>query len=1091
MKKNKIVMDTKSGLKKSILLFLIFILSTTLAYSQNERFTFNVEKIQLRDLLDKIEKQSNYKFLYRSDAVKNQYVKIQTKNASLGEVLNHALDKTNLTYKILDDNLIVIASKETIESNQKQKISGNITDAQTRETIIGVSVFVKGLNTGVITDISGKFNLEVPIGSVLTISYIGYRTQNVLVTNEKVLNIELSQDTKNLDEVVVVGYGTQKKVNLTGSVASVSSAELENRPITQASQALSGLATGVQVMQGSGSPGNDGATITIRGIGTFGAGRAALVLVDGLEASINDVDPDNIKSISVLKDAASASIYGTRAANGVILIETKSGQKGKLQVSYSNYFGLQQVTELPQFVDSWQYASLTGATADIVAKYKAGTDLNNYPNVSHLKNLLTSGSGQQTSHNLSFTGGDGNNSYLFSLGYLNQEGIVAKNDYEKYNFMLNLDSKIKENLTLKVNLSGYTSTTTAPNSSNGYIQNIIGFAVREPNTYAGLKSDGTYGHQDSYSPEGWLASPSFANNLNKYFISGVELSWQILKGLTLSEKIGYKYYNYKNTNFVASVVFDPNTTIGPNNLSVSTGDGSLITLQSLVQYEKTINKHTFNALAGFSQEADQDDWISGYRDNFPNNLLYQLNAGAATNMQASGSDSEWALRSYFGRLNYSYDGKYLFEANARYDGSSRFPENNRWGFFPSFSAGWRISEESFIKENLTWVDNLKLRASWGILGNQNISNYPYQNAISLGQNYTFGGTLAPGASVTTLANTAIKWETTQVTDIGLDLDIFKGKLSMTLDYFDKNTSGILYIVPVSAVLGLNPSEVNAGGMRNTGYEVMLKYNTSIGKVNIGVSPNFSYVDSRVTKIAGNIQEDIGAGLFVGQSLNPIYGYIADGIFKNAADVANYPTQPIPGQPGVIRFKDISGPNGVPDGKVDAYDKTMIGNTTPKYSFGANITANYKGFDFSLLLQGLGGFVEQMGSYQAFAFYNSGNIQQWQVSNAWTVSNPNPNAKYPAITNLSQGSENVQTSTFWNRDASFLRVKNLQIGYSFSNSLIQKLGITKLRIYAGGQNLFSFNHFYTGWDPEMYQASGDSPNFYPITSVYMAGLNVKF
>ncbi|SDP13757.1 TonB-linked outer membrane protein, SusC/RagA family [Mucilaginibacter sp. OK268] len=1069
----------------------------------SQQVNISAKNMDLSSFLKKLEKKTNVKFIYFQNILEStKKINIDVHQEKLKDLLTELLRPYNISYDIVNDRIVLSKNtkelsitatdaKSGIEEMQVVSVSGKVTD-ESGQGLPGVVVRLKGTATAVSTNEQGVYIINIPdYNGTLVFTFIGYASREVLINGQKNINVKLEPESKDLGEVVVVGYGTQKKVNLTGSVSSISSNDLDNRPITQASQALAGLAAGVQVSQGSGRPGNDGAGITIRGIGSFGAGRDALVLIDGLAGSLNDIDPDNIKSISVLKDAASASIYGTRAANGVILVETKRGQNGKMQIAYNNYLGWQKATSLPDFVNSWEYAQLTGASADVVAKYKSGTDPDNYPNVFHLKNLLNSGSGFQTDHNVSFTGGDQKNTYLLSLGYLNQNGIVAKNDYEKYNFLLNVDSKIKDNLTLKVNLNGYSANTTEPRQNSGDMQSIIGYAVREPNTFAGLRSDGTYGHQDAFSPEGWLASPSFNDTRNKYLMGGLELTWEIIKGLTLSGKGGYKYYDLTNTNYVADVQFDANTHIGPNNLTVYKGDGTLTTLQSLLQYTRTIQKHSFTILAGYSQESNRDNWIRASRDNFPSNLLYELNAGAATNMQSSGSASEWALRSYFGRLNYAFGGKYLFEANARYDGSSRFPKNNRWGFFPSFSTGWRISEESFIKDNISWIYNLKLRASWGELGNQNISNYPYQNAISLGQNYTFGGALAPGAALTTLSNAGIKWETTRITDVGLDLDVFKGSLSMTLDYFDKTTSDILYNVPVSSVLGLTPSEVNAGAMKNTGFEIMLKYNTSIGNFHIGLSPNFSYVNSRVTKIAGNIQQDIGAGFFVGQSLNPVYGYVADGIFKDAADVAAYPTQPIAGSPGVIRFKDISGPNGVPDGVVNSYDRTVIGNTTPKYAYGATLTANYKGFDFTALLQGLGGYSKQMGSYQAFAYYNSGNIQRWQADNAWTAANPNPNAAYPAITNLSQGSENVQTSTFWNRNATYLRVKNLQLGYSFSNSVTQKLHISRLRVFMGGQNLFSWNHFYPGWDPEMYQATGDGPNFYPITSVYTFGVNVKF
>jgi TonB-linked SusC/RagA family outer membrane protein len=997
--------------------------------------------------------------------------------------------------------LIAMLSWSMFVSAQ-QPVTGKVASGDS--ALAGVSVSVKGTSLSTMTDGSGAFTINAPADGKLLISSVGYEPQEVSVGGRKVIPINLITSAKDLTDVVVVGYGTQRKVNVTGAVSTISAKDIDARPITQASQALAGLTSGVTVSQGSGRPGNDGASIVIRGLGTFsGAGNGPLILVDGLASSINDVDPNNIKSISVLKDAASASIYGTRAANGVILIETKRGQTGKMQIGYNNYMGWQKATQLPDFVESGEYAELRNEanvnagqaatySADDIANYKSGSDPDNFPNVPHLKNLLNSGSGFQTNHNINFSGGDAKTAYLFSLGYLHQEGLVAKNDYSKYNFLVNIDSRLRDNLKLKVDLLGNTSTTNEPRQSDGDMTSIIRFAVRQGPIFAGRKSDGTYGYQDSYSPEGWLASNSFIKRKNKFFQGGMELSWEVVRGLTLSQKVGVVYSNYVNNNFLATFTFDQFKTVGPNSLEVTSGDNSLLTLLSTAVYDKSFGDHQFKLLGGFQQESFREDWSRAFRDNFPNNSLYELNAAASSNQQSSGSASEWGLRSFFGRLNYSFQGKYLFEANARYDGTSRFPGAGRWGLFPSVSAGWRISEESFIRDNIFWIDNMKLRASWGRLGNQNVGTYPYQNILSLGQNYSFGGTLYPGARLTTLANSDITWETTAITDIGLDVDAFRGKFGFSFDYFDKRTSDILYNVSVSQVLGLGTAERNAGSMRNTGFDLTLKYNTTIGKARFGFSPNFSYVKNSVTKLGNNLKSDIGRNLFVGQPFGVIYGYEADGLFVNAEDVTKYPAQPYSAQPGFVRYKDLSGPNGVPDGKVDAtYDRKVIGTTFPKYSYGATINASVHNFDLFVVLHGLAGFQRQMGSYQAFAFYNAGQVQRWQADNRWTVDNPDPNAQYIKLTSLNQGSGTIQTSTFWNRDASFVRVKNLQIGYTVPARLLQQFKMNQLRFFASAQNLFSVSSFYQGWDPEMSQNSGDNSPFYPITAVYTFGLSLKF
>ncbi len=1086
-------------MKLTIFLSLVLLINISASsYSQNVKMTIEVKDQKIREVLRSIETKTDLRFFFNDAFVDmNKLVSLSADNKPVSEILSSMFKGTNVTYKIMDNNFVVITPVELLQNN---RITGTVTDVSTGAALPGVNIVIDGSTRGTVTDEAGRYTIDVPASnSVLVFTFIGYNTEKVEVGSKTIIDLGMVPDIKSLEEIIVVGYGTQKKVNLTGSVASISSGELESKPITQVSQALAGMVTGVSAIQGSGRPGNDQAEIRIRGIGTFSsAGKDPLVLIDGLAASINDIDPNNIKSISVLKDAASAAIYGTRAANGVILIESKRGQKGKLQVSYNNYIGWQKVTELPDFLSSWEYATYKNVaapnsyTAEQIEKFKTASDPDNYPNVPHLKNLLNSGSGFQTNHNVSFMGGDERNSYLFSLGYLNQNGLVDENKYNRYNFGLNFDSKLSKKLDLKVNLGGYSQNTDEPRASYGDVQSIIGYAVREAPIYAGKKTDGTYGYQDDYSPEAWLASESFTNRKAKNFLGGMELSWELLKGLTLSGKAGYKYYNWTDQWFQSTFVFDASKTVGPNKLSVSSGDNSLLTLQSLLRYVKTFGNHNLTLLGGFSQEEYLEDWTTSFRDNFPNNSLYELNAGSAKNMQSSGSGSSWGLRSYFGRVNYSFAGKYLFEANARYDGTSRFPTSGRWGLFPSVSAGWRISEESFIKDNIQWIDNLKLRASWGKLGNQNISNYPYQNVLSLGQNYTFGGSLASGVALTKLPNRDITWETTAVTDIGFDFSILKEKLGLTFDFFNKVTSDILYSKSVSSVLGLSTSEYNAGEVKNQGLEVFLNYRATIGDLNLSIEPNFSYVKNEVTKLADGKLQDIGKGLFVGESIGAIYGYEADGLFVDATDVTKYPTQPIAGVPGVIRYKDISGPNGVPDGVVNAtYDRKVIGSTTPKYYYGLTLNASFKGFDFSMLLHGMGGFQKQMGSYMAFAFYNSGQIQRWQAENAWTEANPDRNAIYPKITNLNMGSSNVQSSTFWNRNASFLRVKNLQIGYTIPSNITQKIKINSLRVFVSGQNLFSFNHFYEGWDPEMYQPLGDNPWFYPITSVYSFGVNVKF
>jgi len=462
-------------------------------------------------------------------------------------------------------------------------------------------------------------------------------------------------------------------------------------------------------------------------------------------------------------------------------------------------------------------------------------------------------------------------------------------------------------------------------------------------------------------------------------------------------------------------------------------------------------------------------------------------------MQNSGSGQEWALQSYFGRINYDYQGKYLFEANARYDGSSRFPEENRFGFFPSFSAGWRISEEDFFKNSIALINNLKLRASWGSLGNQQIGNYPYQSTLSLGQDYPFGvaPALASGAAARFLPNTDITWETTTMVDIGLDMSLFEGKLNMVVDYFDKTTYDILYSISTSSTLGMTPSEVNAGEVSNKGWDFDIIHKNLLGSFSYGVAVNFSVVNNEVVKLA-DVERDIANGLFVGEPMASIYGYQADGLFVDQNDIDTYPAQPYVMEPGFVRFMDVAGPDGgPPDGVVDPNnDRIVIGSRFPKYSYGATVTAAYKGIDFLIQFTGTGGMVRDMAGAQLVrAFQNDGTPQRWMSEDRWTVENPNRDASYPKFSQALVGGAPVQPSSFWAIDASYLSLRNLQIGYSLPSSVISKIKISQLRVYLSGSNLWTFDNFYPGWDPQ--PTNPGNTTFYPFTSVYSAGINVTF
>jgi len=1076
------------------------------SYSQNTKISLNYDHVSMAEVFKEIEHKSEFRFLYKNSEVDiNSIVSIHVKKKSIHEILNLLFMDLPLNYEVLDNRQIILTkqfirslnankSTSTKQVKQQKTVSGNIVDSSGMP-LPGANVIEKGTSNGVTSDFDGNFSISVNPGAILLISYIGFKPKEVQVTDKDFIRIQLEEDNEQLNEVVLVGFGSQKKANLTGAVTTMDAKQITGKTVSQASQVLSGEMSGISVRQTSGNPGQDDASIRIRGLGTFSdAGNSPLVILDGIESSLNVLNPNDIKNISVLKDAASASIYGSKAANGVILVETKSGETSKPQFRYSTYFGSTSPTELPNFVDSWTYAealneALSNAGSnqrwsdEEIQIFRNQSDPINYPNTSHLKDLYASGKGTQNKHDLSISGGTDVSKYYFSIGYLKQEGLIKNNYYDRYDLRLNLTSQITEKISLKTILTGNLSEREEP----GGLEDITVGAIRLNNTIPGRLPDGYYGHMEIHHPEASLDAGSFNNTKANYLNSNVNLSWDILPTLQVSALLGYTVSNSKNKIFNAEYDVTPVYGYSPNDLRITDVQETSLTQQVLINYDKQISNHSFHVLGGFSRQSFNYNMLEGYRDNLANNTLQELNGASPTNATNASTANRNSLESYFGRLNYTFDEKYLIETNIRYDGSSRFSKGNKFGVFPSVSVGWKISNESFFKQAIPdFVNQFKIRSSWGRLGNQSIGNYPYQQLVDLNQNYAFGGVLYPGAAVTSISNRDITWEVTESTNFGIDMSMFGNRFNMTVDYFTKTTSDILYSISSSTVLGATPSIQNAGIVENKGWDIDLSYKNVAGEFSYGVSTNLSIVNNKVLELA-NIDQDIANGLFVGEELGSIWGYEADGLFIDEIDVANYPAQPYAAEPGSVKYKDISGPDGVPDGVVSSdYDRHIIGSSLPNLMYGMRFELGYKGLDMFALFAGEGGMQRMMGRYE-YAFANNGNIQEWQWSDRWTFENPNPNAAYPRLTTAEPYFET--NSSFWMHNASFLRLKNIEIGYTFPSELTSKIAIESLRIYASGQNLFTFSNFQEGWDPEM--TSSSVSNFYPPTKVISVGVSVQF
>lgn len=1018
--------------------------------------------------------------------------------------------KSNLFLQFLLCGLIAILSSYSLSAQSKLDISGTVTDVK-GSPLVGVTVVEKGSTNGVITNENGVYNIVADESSTLLFTFIGMTPEEVNVNNSTEINITLEQDMVGLDEIVVVGYGTQKKINLTGSVSSVSTDDLATRPVTNMSTGLSGMAAGVHVVQNSGgTAGGDGASIRIRGIGTFSNNSTSnnpLIVVDGVPSEgtgiMNDIDPNDIENISVLKDAASASIYGSRGANGVILITTKRGKSGMPRLTYNAYYGQQSITRGPEYISDFAlymetanriWGNKTFSDEEIQTWRDNPNDPLHYPNVNWFEEIY-GGSSPIMSHNIGYSGGNDITQYRFSLNYLDQEGITSGNNFKRYGFRTNLTSEVAKGVQLGGNVFFRWSDLT-PNPGGSV---DIGWSPSIPNI---KHPDGRWGGAQS-AAVGTVtnAYANIENNVindnDRRLLGDIFANWEIVPGLKAMGKIALNYnQGVRNTFNKRYDIWDFNRNVVSREFQLAQGRQARVNQDQnyqlntnlLLEYSKNIAGHNVKVLGGYETLQYRSDRLSVVKQNFPNNEVQGLNAGLEL-VDGTGSIAEWSMISYFGRVNYDFNNKYLLEANFRADGSSRFKKNSRWGYFPSFSAGWNISEESFMSD-LKLVNLLKLRASWGQLGNNRIGNYAYHPTYALNQNYSFNGTVHGGIAQTALTDESIKWEETTTTDIGIDAGFLENKITFTADYFVRTTDGILVGLPVPQFIGAKSNPiVNLASMENKGVETVLGYRGSVGQVRFNVSANLTILNNKVTEYRNDI---VTGGTQVGHPYNSFYGYEVVGIFTSQEQLDNAAEHRNNTGLGDLEIKDQitedTDGDGIPDaanGTIGIEDRKIIGNRIPKYTYGGNIGLTYRGFDFNVLLQGIA--KRDRNTYgpgiTPMNWVDRGVIHQKWLDEEW--SEENTGGTLPRM-NQKTRELNATTSTFWVKNVSYLRVKNIQLGYDFTKSLLVNKGFSKLRLYVSADNIFTFTNEEWGFDPE-----SDNLRAIPNVKTLILGVNVGF
>jgi TonB-linked SusC/RagA family outer membrane protein len=1102
-----------------VLLALSFMQVSAATYAQ--RVSLNVKTATLIDVFEQVQAQTKYDFLYKSDELKlAKKVTLRVKDATLQELLELCFADQPLTYKI--QNTTILITSKPVRKVVQTVITGKVTDTK-GGALPGVTVKEKNRQGTAITDVNGLYRISVEENAVLVFSYIGFGTLEIPVAGKTTVDAVLQDSNQGLNEVVVIGYGSRERKDVTGSVATISAAQVRDLPVASIDQKLVGQMPGVRISQTTGAPGG-GTTVRVRGSGSIGAGDNPLYVIDGFAISnttgqvynpLNVLSPDDIESVSVLKDASSTAIYGSRGSNGVVIITTKKGKKGAPVVNVNSYLGIQQVPQKgrQEVLNGTEYAQFR---RDIITD-RAASD-GTVPTIpAEFQNPSQYGEGTDwydavlqsaIQHNVdaSLRGGSDSTQYSFSLGRLKQEGTVKYTDYTRYTLQANVQSQLSKKLRVSLNIApsgGIQNRNSFETGQRDVLTRTLWLSPIVPITRADggrtlfITSPGAIGAGNP------LNTLEFAGTNSKYFrgLASATAELEIATGLKAKYAYNVDYTTNKSFYFSPSFVYGETSNINPNpsipNSNTASSDSFNWLSELTLNYDKNFGQdHRFNALLGYTAQKERSEGYNFNATNYPDNLIETINASPLLNGQTANVD-KWSLISYLARANYTFKDRYLLTASIRTDGSSRFGANKRYGTFPSAAVGWRVSEETFMK-SVKWVNNLKLRATYGLAGNFNIGNYLYASNVG-SANYTFGGTVSGGRASTSISNSELTWENSRQFDMGVDLSVFSNRLNFTLDYYNRITYNLLLSNELPLSSGFATATVNLGKMRNRGFEATVSSEILTGGFSWNTSANISFNKNIVLGLNQNnapvYAGRSGEGNFthkteVGKPLGQFFGYIVEGVYRDQADFDRSPKN-ASSVVGSIKYRDVDG-NGIIE---PVKDFAVIGDPYPDFTYGFTNNFGYKNFDLNVLLVGSQGG-EIMKTSNEFLTNIDGvfNVDR-KILNRWR-SPENPGDGVTPTTNAGRTLYRDVNSS-WIEDASFLRIQNITLGYNFKQKFATSSKVLKgLRLYGSVQNLVTFTR-YSGGNPEALTNGSNAltpgRDFlgYPLPRTLTVGVNMTF